>query len=419
MSEQQRKQQTEDQPDKQASWHDAIATFTKDPTLSRQPTRPNIFEIAGFPHSELVSSNVLAYFFDPEENHRFHDMMLRALLRILNKENEDISEVSVETEVSTDKKKRIDILITLSELSIAIENKVDATLYNDLKEYQNRAGKEGKPAIVVVLHPDDKINLEGHKSARGLSLKKDLFDVRYDELFSATLDLIGEYLLDADSRAVELLQQYIDNYSPERRAKTMENIDEQIEEFTTKSEGIEEQLINAYKSFQLYHDAAREKLENIQKEILGAWGIGSNAPEPEDGTEVVHGVHKDFPNAKLVEHWVYPKTQSRGSTNNIYYNLRFKLESAGNDKINIEFFLNPELNDGAERDSHTEDLFTTIWYKVYKNTSQAKASQITVPYHQILGVKLTDPSEEIQQAMEAIVKKVLEEYQPDWKLKQN
>ena len=52
--------------------------------------------------------------------------MLKALLRTIHKEDMDVSDVSVSTEASTGKNNRIDILLDLPDISIAIENKVDA-----------------------------------------------------------------------------------------------------------------------------------------------------------------------------------------------------------------------------------------------------------------------------------------------------
>ena len=59
------------------TWHDAIAVFTEVSASSTEATRPNIFRIAGFPRRETVSSNVLAYFFDPAEGHGLKDLMLK------------------------------------------------------------------------------------------------------------------------------------------------------------------------------------------------------------------------------------------------------------------------------------------------------------------------------------------------------
>lgn len=108
--------------DESGTWHDAIAGFTEVSASSTEATRPNIFRVAGFPRRETVSSNVLAYFFDPAKGHGLKDMMLKALLRTIHKEDMDVSDVSVSTEVSTGKNNRIDILLDLPELSIAIEN---------------------------------------------------------------------------------------------------------------------------------------------------------------------------------------------------------------------------------------------------------------------------------------------------------
>lgn len=76
------------------TWHDAIAVFTEVPASSTEATRPNIFRIAGFPRRETVSSNVLAYFFDPAEGHGLKDLMLKALLRTIHKEDMGMSAMS-------------------------------------------------------------------------------------------------------------------------------------------------------------------------------------------------------------------------------------------------------------------------------------------------------------------------------------
>lgn len=174
----------------------------------------------------------------------------------------DVSDVSVSTEVSTGKNNRIDILLDLPELSIAIENKVDAGLYNDLADYHcwARENSVNDKAIVIVLHPFQfGFAFKDHPSARGLVVGQDLFDVHYDELFSNALGMLGKYSLDADPRAVDLLQQFIDNYSPERKQKKMDNTAADITQFVSQANGIEQQLVNARQSFEKYTEAVLQQ----------------------------------------------------------------------------------------------------------------------------------------------------------------
>ena len=205
------------------TWHDAIAVFTEVPASSTEATRPNIFRIAGFPRRETVSSNVLAYFFDPAAGHGLKDLMLKALLRTIHKEDMDVSDVSVSTEASTGKNNRIDILLDLPDISIAIENKVDAGLYNDLADYRSWAAEQSNndSAIVIVLHPFNKFVLKDHPSARGLVVGQDLFDVHYDELFRNALGMLGEYSLDADPRSVDLISRWAEESPVKGKSVTL------------------------------------------------------------------------------------------------------------------------------------------------------------------------------------------------------
>jgi len=405
------------------NWHNAVARFTEEPAVSVKPMRPNIFNIAGFPRRETVSSNVLAYFFDPAEDHGLKDMMLKALLRVICKKWVDESEASVAKEVldalesdaaaemldasvateeSTDNRKRIDILLDLPDISIAIENKVDSYLYNDLSDYRHRAEEAGNPAIVVVLHPSDNFVLEGHPSAQGLVVGRDLFDVHYDELFQSALRMLGEYSLDADPRAVDLLQQYIDNYSPERKQKMMDNADDNIKRFVAQADGVEQQLLNLHQSYDSYTDAVYDKLQKIHEDLISQW----------EGDIHISGVV-----ATLVDSWEYPKAGAKHRLfHNKYCAQSFELENSEIGRITFEFFFNVEFDDGYARSEPNSGDFNTIWYKAYwggRRTKQKPKTQITNPYNQRLQVKLTDPEEDIKEAVNLTLEKVLK---AGWKL---
>lgn len=387
--------------DESGTWHDAIAGFTEVPASSAEATHPNIFRIAGFPRRETVSSNVLAYFFDPAENHGLKDMMIKALLRTIHKEDMDVSDVSVSTEVSTDKNNRIDILLDLPELSIVIENKVDSGLYNDLADYHCWAKEHsGNEAIVVVLHPFpfDNFALADHPSAQGLVVEHDLFDVLYDDLFRNALGMLGEYSLDANPRAVDLLQQFIDNYSPERKQKKMDNTSTDITQFVSQANGIEQQLVNARQSFEKYTEAVRSKLQTVHSDLISQWSEES----PVNGKSVT-----------LADHWEWPPKRHKPFDNQ-YYAQSFKLENPGSGDVDriitCEFFFNIKFDDGYVVSDPESGSFNTIWYKAYwggRNTRQKPEVRITNPYNQTLDAKLTDSNEGIKNAVEAAVERTL------------
>ena len=381
------------------TWHDAIAVFTEVSASSTEATRPNIFRIAGFPRRETVSSNVLAYFFDPAEGHGLKDLMLKALLRTIHKEDMDVSDVSVSTEASTGKNNRIDILLDLPDISIAIENKVDAGLYNDLADYRSWAAKQSNndSAIVIVLHPFNNFALKDHPSAQGLVVEQDLFDVHYDELFSNALGMLGEYSLDADPRAVDLLQQFIDNYSPERKQKKMDNTSTDITQFVSQANGIEQQLVNVRQSFEKYTEAVRSKLQTVHADLISRWAEESPVKS-----------------VTLADNWEWPKRHK--PFDNQYYAQSFKLENPGSSDVDriitCEFFFNIKFDDGYVVSDPESGSFNTIWYKAYwggLGTDQKPTVRITNPYNETLDAKLTDSNEDIKKAVEAAVERTLKD----------
>lgn len=343
----------------------------------------------------------LPIFFDPAEGHGLKDMMLKALLRTIHKEDMDVSDVSVSTEVSTGKNNRIDILLDLPELSIAIENKVDAGLYNDLADYHcwARENSVNDKAIVIVLHPFQfGFAFKDHPSARGLVVGQDLFDVHYDELFSNALGMLGKYSLDADPRAVDLLQQFIDNYSPERKQKKMDNTAADITQFVSQANGIEQQLVNARQSFEKYTEAVRSKLQTVHSDLISQWSEERSV----NGKSVT-----------LADHWEWPPKRHKPFDNQ-YYAQSFKLENPGSGDVDriitCEFFFNIKFDDGYVVSDPESGSFNTIWYKAYwggRNTNQKPEVRITNPYNQTLDAKLTRSNEDIKNAVEAAVERTL------------
>lgn len=122
-------------------------------------------DISGYPHYENVSSNILAFYFNPAEEHKLNAIVIGALLKVIkNKninlvQNENIKELNVYREYTTIKGNRLDLVLQNEELVIGIENKIDATVYNDLNDYANTLNKISKNSIKVLLslNPNDEI----------------------------------------------------------------------------------------------------------------------------------------------------------------------------------------------------------------------------------------------------------------------
>ena len=98
-----------------------------------------IMDVMGNTKDENMCSNMLAFYFNPNEEHRLKNLVLKALIDVLiNKriiDKYDYSNIAVTRELKTINKNRIDIVIKNNECVIGIENKIDANLYNDLNDY--------------------------------------------------------------------------------------------------------------------------------------------------------------------------------------------------------------------------------------------------------------------------------------------
>jgi hypothetical protein len=118
--------------------------------LALKKVEPNFFQIAGFPHYENVSSNVLQFFLS-------NNLVVKSLLDCMGLEYNPAHDfvVYIKREAATEDNKRIDILISTNKYIIGIENKVNAGLNNPVGEYgsflKNLAKKEGKEPVFFVL----------------------------------------------------------------------------------------------------------------------------------------------------------------------------------------------------------------------------------------------------------------------------
>ncbi|MCI1983207.1 MAG: PD-(D/E)XK nuclease family protein [Bifidobacteriaceae bacterium] len=258
-----------------------LKSFTFEP-IPTNPPKTNIFEIAGFPRRETVSSNVFAFFFDPEATHGLDDLFFQSLIKVLRKKSAGTAlferaapeneEVTVQTEVSdgSDTQNRIDILLQTPSLVIGIENKVDATLYNDLDDYLRKAKsasfENGEcETCIVVLHASDTIDVGSYKT---LTLRKNFFCVTYDEFFNEVLKQIGKKLFDIEKRSLDLLEQFIDNYSQRRNNMKNNSANELISQFTNQANSLQDAIVAVEKSKALYVQGCLKKIISLQTSFI-------------------------------------------------------------------------------------------------------------------------------------------------------
>lgn len=157
-------------------------------------------EVSGYPHYENVTSNMLAFLFDPDEEHELRDLMLRAFLRMAGHADiAEIGSVRIVREECTDSGNRIDLLIDAETFTICIENKIFAATNNDLGDYAKHLRRYSANKSVVVkallgVKPYD----EGQLGAgfRGFT---------YPQFWRHVRSLLGEYSASADPKWIAFL----------------------------------------------------------------------------------------------------------------------------------------------------------------------------------------------------------------------
>jgi hypothetical protein len=165
------------------------------------------FDIAGFPDYEQVVSNIYKYFFDPDESHGLKNLFLDSLLELAGSDM-TFHTVKIKTEVFTDNGGRIDILITDESAgqkkidnAIIIENKVYASLYNDLEDYYDSVKAGNK--LGIVLSPKKLSNLKDKHHA--------FINILHGELMQKVKSNIGPYFNAMPEKAYTFLKEFILN----------------------------------------------------------------------------------------------------------------------------------------------------------------------------------------------------------------
>jgi len=135
------------------------------PIIKKNPK--TFLSIAKQPHYENVLSNILAFYFNVNEEHGLKDLFIDTFQKLITKKltSKIINlnrNFNVETEYHTDDDGRIDILLTNNEQAIIIENKVYHHLKNnDLDDYfntikleNNNQSDDKKVVVVLSLKPE-------------------------------------------------------------------------------------------------------------------------------------------------------------------------------------------------------------------------------------------------------------------------
>lgn len=87
----------------------------------RIPIKKKTFmDVSGYPHYENVSSNILAFYFDPLEEHGFNALVINSFIKVLIKRGlniqlvEDMEKININREYITEKGNRIDLVLKIN-----------------------------------------------------------------------------------------------------------------------------------------------------------------------------------------------------------------------------------------------------------------------------------------------------------------
>ena len=228
-----------------------LKDFQSLPALERK--NATCLEICGVDRNENVSSNILAFFFDSNREHKLKNLFAKSLIE--KKIHTNIIYVDdcfiCEREVVTENNKRIDMLIVNKDITIFIENKIGATLYNDLDEYFEHIRDYKAPyGVVLSLHSIPKENQ--------VQFGNKYIFIIYEELFMQIEGNLGSYKKKAEPKYWMFLCDYRENIYNLIKGNKMDkdfirflNVDDSADkvlEFYNRVDDFKKYLINVVKN---------------------------------------------------------------------------------------------------------------------------------------------------------------------------
>jgi PD-(D/E)XK nuclease superfamily len=110
-----------------APFENLLREFQKLPP-KRKRSR-TFMEISGYPYWENVCSNILEFYFTPDEEHGFDHLLVNSMGKILWPDfPESATIIEVRREETTTSNKRIDLVIESTDYIIGIENKMTLSI---------------------------------------------------------------------------------------------------------------------------------------------------------------------------------------------------------------------------------------------------------------------------------------------------
>ena len=198
-------------------------------------------EVAGHSHYENVCSNILRFYFDPQEDHGLEDLLVRSLFSLCGgPADESIERINIYREHQTINGGRLDLVLEGEGFVVGIENKIYHWIANDLDDYGHTIDSIGDAEffrfkLVLGLKPVTE-NLPGGFQA-----------ITYTQLWDEVENRLGGYVAKADSKWL----QYFLDFIQTTRKLTGNPMEESLpnDQFFIENDEVIERLIDERSKF--------------------------------------------------------------------------------------------------------------------------------------------------------------------------
>lgn len=256
-------------------------------------TRKNLYDILGVQKKETTNSRILAYFLDPNEEHRFHNLFFDSLKEIINEKKHDGANVDLENfdgnfriitedqtfhaEDENQKQKRIDLSIEGENWCIIIENKINHILNNPLETYWIHAEKKfGSNVLGIVLSIREHTRKEcvinnkikyiniTHKELINRVQKNLIFGSKTNE---TSLLYLKEYIKNIESHYKSIIDEPKMNEVVKGIVKQGENTRAILEKVDKAIKFLDSEIIEVFEYYDFYKDKIWFKNKDLHEDI--------------------------------------------------------------------------------------------------------------------------------------------------------
>jgi hypothetical protein len=235
------------------------------PKNKYEPTYLDICKYSGRRFEEICS-RILAFYFQPENEHGFNILFLESLFEIIENNDSNYLDTTVNVITEADAEgKRLDILISNDSWTIGIENKIWANIYNPLEKYKERIEQDSKSKnykIILTLH-----EIKSKDEIEKIE-KNGFIVVLYTDFFKIIKTKVGNYIKDGNTKYLVFLYDFI---------QTLENMkgdnimSKELDAFFSENVDRLEDLFNLYQEFKSKKAKKMlDKLEEIRQKIVDA-----------------------------------------------------------------------------------------------------------------------------------------------------